>query len=59
MPVVSIRSVGKLSKNQKEKIAETITQVLFEVANKPHSATYITFEEFERENWAKGGKLLD
>ena len=58
MPYVNVKVVGKLTKEQKEKIAEGITKVLEEVANKPPSATYIVIDEVDRENWAKGGKLL-
>ncbi len=58
MPYVNVKVAGKLTKEQKEKIAEGITKVLEEVANKPASATYIVIDEVDRENWAKGGKLL-
>jgi len=58
MPYVNVKVAGKLTKEQKEKIAEGITKVLEEVANKPPSATYIVIDEVDRENWAKGGKLL-
>ncbi len=58
MPYVNVKVAGKLSKEQKEKIVEGITKVLEEVANKPPSATYIVIDEVDRENWAKGGKLL-
>ncbi len=58
MPYVNVKVAGKLTKEQKEKLAEGITKVLEEVANKPPSATYIVIEEVDRDNWAKGGKLL-
>jgi 4-oxalocrotonate tautomerase len=58
MPYVEVKVAGKLTKEQKEKIAEGITKVLEEVANKPPQSTYIVIIEVDRENWAKGGKLL-
>ncbi len=58
MPYVNVKVAGKLTKEQKQQIAEGITKVLQEVANKPPEATYIVIEEIDRENWAKGGKLL-
>jgi 4-oxalocrotonate tautomerase len=58
MPYVEVKVAGKLTKEQKEKIAEGITKVLKEVANKPPQSTYIVITEVDRENWAKGGKLL-
>lgn len=59
MPYVNIKLAGSVSREQKAKIAEEITQTLQRVANKPPSYTYITFEEVEYENWAIAGKLLD
>jgi 4-oxalocrotonate tautomerase len=58
MPYVEVKVAGKLTKEQKEKIAEGITKVLEEIANKPPQSTYIVIIEVDRENWAKGGKLL-
>ena len=59
MPYVNIKLAGSVSREQKAKIAEEITETLQRVANKPPSYTYITFEEVEYENWAIAGKLLD
>lgn len=58
MPYVNIKVAGKLTKQQKQKLVEGITKLLEEVANKPPQSTYIVIDEVERENWAKGGKLL-
>lgn len=58
MPYVNIKVAGKLTKEQKQKIVEGITKLLEEVANKPPQSTYIVIDEVDRENWAKGGKLL-
>ncbi|MCX7760845.1 MAG: 4-oxalocrotonate tautomerase family protein [Hydrogenothermaceae bacterium] len=58
MPYVNVKVAGKLTKEQKQKIVEGITKLLEEVANKPPSSTYIVIDEVDRENWAKGGKLL-
>ncbi|RME91548.1 MAG: 4-oxalocrotonate tautomerase family protein [Candidatus Hydrogenedentota bacterium] len=59
MPYVEVKVAGNLSKDQKEKISQGITNVLKDVAGKPPEATYVVIEEVSRENWAKGGKLLD
>lgn len=58
MPYVSIKVAGKLTVKQKEELAAGVTKLLSDIANKPPSVTYITFEELEHENWAVGGKLL-
>ncbi len=44
MPYINIRVAGTLSREQKQKIVESVTVLMQEVA---------------RENWAKSGRLLD
>jgi len=58
MPYINVKSAGKLSKEQKKKIAEAITQTMQEVAGKPAAYTYVVFEDIPPESWAVGGKLL-
>lgn len=58
MPYVNIRIAGTLSHEQKQQIAEEITDTLERVGNKPKSYTYISFDEIPHENWAIAGKLL-
>lgn len=59
MPYVNIRIAGTLTREQKRKIAEEITETLERVANKPRSYAYVAFDELPDENWAIAGKLLD
>ena len=59
MPYINVRVAGKLTGEQKRQIAARITQVMEDVAGKPPSATYITIDELDRSNWAKGGMLLE
>jgi 4-oxalocrotonate tautomerase len=59
MPVVSIKLAGKLSREQKKRIAKEITASLEKHADKPARYTYISFEELPDENWAIAGVLLD
>lgn len=59
MPYVNIRIAGTLTREQKARIAEEITDTLERIASKPASYTYIAFDELPDENWAIGGKLLD
>ena len=59
MPYISVKVAGKLTKKQKEDIVSQITETMFNVANKPKSATYITIEEVDRGNWACDGKLFE
>lgn len=59
MPYVNVRIAGSLTREQKKRIAEEITDTLERVAGKPRSYTYIAFDELPEEQWAIGGKLLD
>ncbi|MDR2194996.1 MAG: 4-oxalocrotonate tautomerase family protein [Gallionellaceae bacterium] len=59
MPYVHIRTAGALSREQRAKIAEEITDTLERIAHKPKSYTYVTFEEVAEDKWAVAGKLLD
>jgi len=59
MPYVSIRVAGKLTRKQKKKIARGVTKVVAKQTDKPESAILIFIDEEQRENIAKGGKLLD
>ena len=59
MPYVSIRVAGKLTKEQKQKIAQGVTDVFAEAANKPKGAFCLFIDEEARENIAKGGVLIE
>lgn len=59
MPYVNLQVAGPLTKKQKEEIVKEFTETLQRVAGKPPEVTYIVIEEVPRENWAKGGKLLE
>ena len=58
MPYINLKVAGKLSRKQKEDIAREFAETLLRVAGKPKDATYLVIDEVERENWAKGDKLL-
>ena len=58
MPYISLRVAGKLSRQQKTAIAKEFADTLERIAGKPKDATYLVFDEVEKENWAKGENLL-
>ena len=58
MPYISLRVAGKLTREQKTAIAREFAETLEKIAGKSKDATYLVFDEVERENWAKGDKLL-
>ena len=59
MPYVSIRVAGTLTKEQKQKIARGVTDVISEAANNPKVAILILIDVECRENIAKAGVLLE
>lgn len=59
MPYVSIRVAGKLTREQKQKIAKGVTDVIAEAANKPKESILLFIDEESRENIAKGGVLIE
>lgn len=58
MPYINLKVVGKLTKEQKQKIAEQFSDTLLKVANKPKSVTYIVIDEVPGENFAVGDKFF-
>jgi 4-oxalocrotonate tautomerase len=58
MPYISLRVVGKLTRQQKMQIAKEFSETLEKVAGKPKKATYLVFDEVEKENWAQGEDLF-
>ena len=58
MPYVNLKVAGKLTRDQKTAIAKEFAEALERIAGKPKDATYLVIDEVERENWAKGDKLL-
>ena len=58
MPVVNVKLVGTLSKEQKAEIADRFTKTLEDVAGKPPKYVYVVFDEVDRGNWAMAGTLF-
>ena len=58
MPYISLRVAGRLSREQKSSIAKEFAETLEKIAGKPKDSTYLVFDEVEKENWAKGDRLL-
>ena len=59
MPYINVKVAGKLTKEQKARIARGFSEILEKVAGKPKKATTIVFDEVKRENWAQGDELLE
>lgn len=58
MPYINLKVAGKLTRAQKEAIAEAFSETLKKIAGKPKNDTYLVIDEVDRENWAKGDRLL-
>ncbi len=58
MPVVDLKILGKLTRDQKAEISRQFTETLQSVAGKPPEYTYVIITEVERENWAHKGELF-
>nr|MBU1327897.1 4-oxalocrotonate tautomerase family protein [Candidatus Omnitrophota bacterium] len=58
MPYINLKLVGKLTKEQKEKIAKGFSDTLLNVANKPKEYMYLVIDEVSGENWAQGDKFF-
>lgn len=58
MPYVNIRVAGTLSKEQKEKISQGVTEIICRETGKPPEAVLLFIDETDRDNVAKAGNLL-
>ncbi|GBR73898.1 4-oxalocrotonate tautomerase [Candidatus Termititenax aidoneus] len=59
MPVVNIQWLKGRGKEQKQKIAREIENLMIKEAGCNPGDTYIFFQETERENFAESGKLYE
>ena len=59
MPYVNIRVAGTLTKEQKQKIAKGVTEVISDVANKPKESVLLFIDEESPANIAKAGILIE
>ena len=59
MPVVTISWWKGRDRETKQKVAENIEKVMQEDGGLNSGDTYIVFNEYDRGDWAIGGKLMD
>ncbi|MBS34434.1 MAG: hypothetical protein CMO26_00755 [Thiotrichales bacterium] len=55
MPVVKVSFYTGRSAEQKQEIAEVITDALVRIAGSQRDAVNVVFDEYARENWVIGG----
>jgi 4-oxalocrotonate tautomerase len=59
MPYVNIKiAQGGTSTEQKQELIKGVTQLLFDVLDKPHKSTYVVIDEVNTDNWGVGGESL-
>jgi len=58
MPVVELKVLGTLTREQKAQISKEFTETLHRVAGKPPEYTYVIIQEVSREDWAHKGELF-
>lgn len=58
MPFINLKLVGKLTKDEKNKIAKEFSETLLKVAGKPKASLYLVIDEVSGENWAQGDKFF-
>ena len=59
MPVIHVAMLEGRSRDQKARLAHSITQAFVEIAKAPAEQVTVIFTDHAKENWAVGGKLLN
>ncbi|MDD2689752.1 MAG: 4-oxalocrotonate tautomerase family protein [Candidatus Omnitrophica bacterium] len=58
MPFINLKLVGRLSREQKKRIAREFSDTLLHVAKKPKESMYLVIDEVAGENWAQGEEFF-
>lgn len=59
MPYVNIKITREgVTRQQKQRLVEGVTQLLYEVLAKPHANTFVIIDEVDTDNWGVGGELV-
>ena len=58
MPFVSVRLAGAVTKEQKQRVIEEMTDVLVRVLDKNPATTMVVIEELDTDNWGIGGETV-
>ena len=58
MPVVIVQMLAGRTVEQKRKIVDGITKVMQDAAGVQPDGTTVIIQDYERDNWSKGGKLM-
>ena len=58
MPVIHVAMLKGRSRDQKARLAKSITQAFVDIAKTTPEAVTVVFSDHAKDNWAIGGKLL-
>ena len=59
MPYVNIKITNEgVTAEQKEKLIQGVTQLLFDVLGKKPQTTYVIIDEVNTDNWGVGGETV-
>lgn len=57
MPIINVQLVRGRTEEQKQELTAVFTEEAARILNVDPETIWITFEEYDRTNWASGGKL--
>jgi 4-oxalocrotonate tautomerase len=58
MPFVSVKLLKGRTQEQKRELATAITDAMEKICGAPRSGTMVTFEEYDKGDWAIAGQLV-
>ncbi len=57
MPIIRVEMWKGRTKAQKQELARAITEVVCNIAHTTPGNTTVVFQDYEKDDWAQGGKL--
>ncbi len=58
MPFVSVKLLKGRSQQQKRELAVAITDAMERICGAPRAGTMVTFDEYDKGDWAVAGQLV-
>ena len=58
MPFINVKMLSGRSTEQKRDLVEALTNAIVETCGADREGTSVVIEEYERDDWARGGVLI-
>jgi 4-oxalocrotonate tautomerase len=58
MPIVTVELIPGRTEDQKQQLAEAMTEAMVKIAGSTRENVWVKFIEIPRENWSIGGTLI-